>query len=194
LPNYRPVILRKYIFPVQIVTASPEYDIGKKHDGSSTKLNRIFNAIKNEEGTYSLQIDLSLDKDKSVNPPYDFNFSVLGVFEISDKNLAEEQMKDLVLAYGSQILIGVLRERLALLTSTAPWGVFYLNFVAIPEFKYPTSGEVPVENLASMEQATKKRVQKKVARKKKVATPKKSVKKKSLRTKSVSAKKRTNLA
>jgi len=133
----RPILLNRYFFPIQSVHARINFDKKGKKDGSHTNLNRIIEKPKDGSNNFVLQMDLELDKEKSENPSYEFHLSVVGIFSLNIEVANEEKGKEVVQTYGSQILIGVLREKLASLTACGPWGPFYINFIPLPEFDYP---------------------------------------------------------
>lgn len=126
-----PVILERYFFPTQVVKSYPNHDENGSKNKNNISFSQSINKIDSREDFYAIQVDLSLDKENSENPPYDFQLSIVGYFFVNNPELSEEKKEQSALSIGTQILIGSLRERLAILTQSAPWGVFYLNVVTL---------------------------------------------------------------
>ncbi len=125
----QPVRLVRYFFPVQTVVANPEHKSDKPKE-IHTKFSSNFNQADDAPDSYMAEVKLSLDEDKSVNPTYFFEISAFGFFEVVE-DLDSDMAKALAYTNASQILIGSLREHLALLTSRGPWDMILQDIVSI---------------------------------------------------------------
>ncbi len=127
------ISLERYFYPAQIVRARPEYDKNGDKNNNATHINRSIECLPGEGNRFALQIDIENDLENSVNPPYEFQLTVVGLFNIIDGSFSDEEKKQQVLNTGTELLIGALRERIAMLTHSAPWGVFNINVLDIPK-------------------------------------------------------------
>ena len=163
-----PVTLERIFYPVQVVRALPNHDKdGDKHS-NATSLNRSIDAVLTEKGKFALQLDIQIDLEKSVNPPYEIQLTAIGVFRVSDLSLGDIEMKQLVFDAGTTVLIGALRERIAMLTHSAPWGVFNINLIQVPHISTKEVQHVSPSSAGSTD-ARSKRPKKKATVKKKSA-------------------------
>lgn len=122
-----PLQLENYFFTHQEVIANPDFS----QDASARSENKInFNVTKHAAGRYSIAGEIALDKDKSDNSPYYFHIAAFASISI-DEEADIGQIDALIHTAGTQLLVGVMRERLAELTSRGPWRGLHLNFVPI---------------------------------------------------------------
>jgi len=159
-----PVILEKYFYPNQEIRALLNYDKNGDKQNNSTHISRTADAVGSEKGKYALQLDLTLDIDKSVNPPYEVHLTIVGIFRVKNTALDELEMRKQVFDSGTDLLIGALRERLVMLTHSGPWGAFYLNFIDVqPITNKEIDLIVPAKSgkAATVKQATRKKASKK---------------------------------
>jgi len=116
------VSLERYFYPQQIVKANPNF----KEDEESktvTHLDIKHGSVEDQANKYVVEIVLSLDKEKSHNEQYDFLLHVFGLFDLE----GHSQITPDMLSSLTQSLIGVLRERLSLLTQGGPWRPILLS-------------------------------------------------------------------
>lgn len=124
-----PLRLERYFFTEQQVIANPDYEI--------TDIKRIdflvdasANRIEGQTGKYGISAKVELNQEKSSNAPYFFTITAFGIIAIKDgiETLVAEPHIE---TSGAQLLIGVIRERLAEMTARGPWGTLHLDFVPI---------------------------------------------------------------
>jgi len=135
--------IKQLIFPIQIVKTNPEHVSSGEEVTIKASVDVKRNKIEGEETSIGIEMTVFLDKDESFNYPYDFEITVFSVFQLNkpvDKLTKKD--KDFINMNTTQILIGAIRERLASLTSRAPWGDFVLNALSVPK-----SGEGKSKNL-----------------------------------------------
>jgi preprotein translocase subunit SecB len=138
-----PLRLERYFFPHQEVRANPAHERGGKLH-NQVNVNAGVGAVEGRKGAFAIDLTISLDEDKSENPPYFFTINAFGILVAEgDSDIANAQ--ELARLIGSQLLIGAARERLADLTARGPWGQFLLNLVRrfemVEEAQNSSSGE-----------------------------------------------------
>jgi len=171
-----PIFLERIFYPNQVVRALPNYDKNGDKFSNSTSLSRSIDVIKSEENKFALKLDIQLDLEKSLNPAYEIQLTAVGVFKVNDQSLSDTEMKRFVFDSGTTVLIGALRERIAMLTHSGPWGVFNINIIQIPPISLE---EVLRVSPPQTEETGEKTINttKKVAVKKKATRKRKAVRK-----------------
>jgi hypothetical protein len=121
-----PVQLEELFFPVQEVRANPEYD--PNGNLSDTQVDRSINvwALDEAADRYGVTLEIAIDKETSVNPPYFFALHAYATMR-ADPRLDAATRQSSVRADGQTILLGAARERLLDLTARGPWGRFLLG-------------------------------------------------------------------
>ncbi len=124
-----PLRLERYFFTEQQVIANPDYEIADvKH--IDFLVDASANRIEGQPGKYGISAKVELNQEKSGNAPYFITITAFGILVIKDgvdPIVAEPHIE----TSGAQLLIGVIRERLAEMTARGPWGALYLDFVPI---------------------------------------------------------------
>lgn len=120
------VQLDRYFFPHQEVVANPEHDPGGVRNGSKISVHVGAAPIAGQSNTYAVEVTLSLDDEKSINPPYRFTLHAFGIWTTTD-DVPADSAPSMATATGVPILIGAAREHLAAMTSRGPWGPFILG-------------------------------------------------------------------
>lgn len=122
--------LNQYYFPHQEVRANPAHDPSGIKNGAvvSFALNAGLSPTDNHQ--HFVEIVAEVDESASTNPAYFFKIQAFGLFT-TDDGLTQDEAKALVAAYGSQVLVGSIRDHLVSLTSRGPWGSFYLNVITL---------------------------------------------------------------
>lgn len=128
--NAYPLRLERYLFPVQEVRANPAHDPSKGLHGSHVRSDVHVAQVDEQPRRIVVEVSVCLDEAASDNPPYFFNITAFGVF-IAEESATYDAAASLASLHGPQVLIGAIREHLALLTSRAPWGPFVLNIVPL---------------------------------------------------------------
>lgn len=127
-----PIRLENSFFPVQEVRAIPEHNIEETRAGSEILITHHVEELSDRNNAFGVFVTLRLDEEKSKNPPYFFELSAYGIFTIDEESeIPTEASRGMLEFSAIQILIGAIRERLASLTSRAPWGTFTLGIVPI---------------------------------------------------------------
>ena len=127
-----PLRLENYFFPHQEVRANPTYDPRGDCHGSHTNTACAVLPVEGRENTFAIEVQIALDEEKSINPPYFFTMHVFGVFSIDEEIQASAASRvNIGVVQEVQILIGAIREHLANMTARGPWNVFLLAPVPI---------------------------------------------------------------
>lgn len=116
--------LERYFYPRQEVRANPLHD---KSQETKTASEIVFEIGKDPGIPRALNVTcrLTIDLASSVNPPYDFALEVFGIF-IGDRDIQDSDKIKLA-HFEVPALVGAIRERLAEMTSRAPWGPLTLD-------------------------------------------------------------------
>ncbi len=125
-----PLQLDEMFFPVQEVRANPEHDPnGLRTD---TQVNQSVNAFAIDEaaGRYGVTLEISTNRETSVNPPYFFVLHAYAAMRV-DPPLDAATRQSMVHANGQTILVGAARERLLDLSARGPWGRFLLGTLPV---------------------------------------------------------------
>lgn len=128
--NTLPVQLDEVFFPVQEVRANPEHD--PSGPPTDTQVNQSVDAwaIDEAAGLYNVTLEISTDRETSVNPPYFFVLQAFAAMR-ADPRLDAETRQSMVHAHGQSILVGAARERLLDLSARGPWGRFLLGTLPV---------------------------------------------------------------
>lgn len=126
-----PVSLERYFFTTQLVIANPDHDINNDSTKFHLKIESNLSVLPEQIGRYGVEVTVSLDKENSNNPPYDVTVTAFGVIQIIDDKIDQNAIDYLLQVSGPQLMIGVIRERIAEMTSRGPWPTTHLNFIPI---------------------------------------------------------------
>lgn len=126
-----PVSLEHYFFTTQSVIANPEHDINNSSTKFHLKIENNLSLLPEQSNRYGIEVTVSLDKENSNNAPYDVNVTAFGVIQVIDDKTDPNEIDFLLNVSGPQMMIGVIRERIAEMTSRGPWPTAHLNFIPI---------------------------------------------------------------
>lgn len=126
-----PVSLERYFFTTQSVIANPDHDINNGFTKFHLKIENNLSLLSEQNNRYGIEVTVSLDKENSNNAPYDVNVTAFGVIQVIDDKTDQNEIDYLLKVSGPQMMIGVIRERIAEMTSRGPWPTAHLNFIPI---------------------------------------------------------------
>jgi preprotein translocase subunit SecB len=126
-----PVSLERYFFTTQSVIANPDHDINSGFTKFHLKIENNLSLLPEQNNRYGIEVTVSLDKENSNNAPYDVNVTAFGVIQVIDDKTDQNEIDYLLKVLGPQMMIGVIRERIAEMTSRGPWPTAHLNFIPI---------------------------------------------------------------
>ncbi len=129
--NPIPVSLERYFFTTQSIIANPDHDINNASTKFYLKIDSNFSVLPQQNNRYGVEVTVSLDKENSINPPYDVIVTAFGVIQVTDERIDPNQIDYLLKVSGHQMMIGVIRERIAEMTSRGPWPTTHLNFIPL---------------------------------------------------------------
>jgi len=125
--------LENIFFPHQEVRAIPTHDINGEHHGSQISLDQDYSKIQGRDDAFGIEIIISLDEEKSVNPPYNFTISAFGIFSMNKKiSDIEPELRTKIEVNARQMVIASIRERLSSITARGPWGGFMFGVISSP--------------------------------------------------------------
>src|SRR5262249_53596818 len=113
----------------QEVSTNPQHDPQGDRQGTVIRVLQQVCKIEGPVNRYAIDISVQSDPDNSKNPPYTFMLHAHALFAIGEAGVDAAAESALITTAGAMVLIGAIRERLAELTSRAPWGRFLLNVV-----------------------------------------------------------------
>ena len=120
--------LEELLFPLQEVRSNQGHDPAGDRAGTQLEFGQQLQKMEDQPGRYVLMVSVKTNNETSKNPPYQFSieaYAVLNVTGAADQ--AAEQL--LITSNGFPMIMGAIRERLANLTSRAPWGRFLVNSI-----------------------------------------------------------------
>lgn len=129
--------LERYFFTDSTVRANPEHDPSGDRNGSKILPSFSSLPIADRPGAYIAELTIKLDEETSLNPPYFFSVSAFAVV-VAPVNT--EPGAAAVAVHGTcfNVLVGAIREHLAMITSRGPWGCFAFSPLPPPLADIPT--------------------------------------------------------
>jgi preprotein translocase subunit SecB len=124
-----PLQLERYFFPVQRVEANPDHNPNEPIDIKS-KVDFNIGEVPEQKGLYAVELTLNSTVE-SINPSYTYTIVGFALLRASDQTLPESDLKAAAASLGTNLLVGVARERLNDLTARGPWPTVTLNFVPV---------------------------------------------------------------
>jgi hypothetical protein len=122
--------LEELLFPLQEVRSNQSHDPAGDRAGTQLDFGQQLQKMEDQPGRYILMVSVKTNNETSKNPPYQFAieaYAVLNVTGAADQ--AAEQA--VITANGFPMIMGAIRERIAHLTSRAPWGRFLVNSIPL---------------------------------------------------------------
>jgi len=122
--------LEELLFPLQEVRSNQSHDPAGDRAGTQLDFGQQLQKMEDQPGRYILMVSVKTNNETSKNPPYQFAieaYAVLNVTGATDQ--AAEQA--VITANGFPMIMGAIRERIAHLTSRAPWGRFLVNSIPL---------------------------------------------------------------
>lgn len=129
--NPSPFQLDRYFFPRQEVTANPSHHVNLPSNTASV-VKVAIGKDATAPNVLTVVCHVSLDEAASTNPSYFFTLEAFGIFRTPDVLTDDATRMDIGMK-AAPILIGAARERLAELTSRAPWGPLILGITQISQ-------------------------------------------------------------
>ena len=136
-----------FFFPVQEVAALPTHDPKGDLAGTRPHLDiglEQFPAAEGQPPTFGIKVRASSLDAESVNAPYHFVIEAYAIVAMDGSIGDEAADRAAANLVGMQVVVGAIRERLADLTSRAPWGRFLMGVVVLSGVPDQGGGEAPV--------------------------------------------------
>lgn len=127
------LLIDQLLFPIVELRTNGKHDQQGNLSGTQLKYGHQVQKLENQPGRYAVILQVRTDNDTSVNPPYDFVIEAYAIFVVNGGTDEGDANARLVLQNGLPIVMGAIRERVADITSRAPWGRFLINSVGLPE-------------------------------------------------------------
>ena len=125
--------LEELLFPVLEMRTNTNHDQQGDRAGTMLQYGQQLQKLNGEGVRYGLMVSVRNDNEKSRNAPYNFTVEAYAILFVTESTLDAEAEAAAVTANGLAIVMGAIRERLADLTSRAPWGRFLINSVNLPQ-------------------------------------------------------------
>lgn len=125
IKNQLPLAVERYFFAHQEVISNQNHnpDPGVEHTlQSSVDIN--INFEENEQGIFLGECTVRTDDEQCINPRYSYKLTVIGFFRYDEAfpEIEKGRVKEVCKVLITQLLVGVIRERLNEMTSRGPWG------------------------------------------------------------------------
>ncbi|MET0280400.1 MAG: hypothetical protein ABW278_04650 [Steroidobacteraceae bacterium] len=127
------LMIDQLLFPIVELRTNGKHDQQGNLSGTQLQYGHQVQKLDNAPGKYALILSVRSDNDKSVNAPYDFSIEAYAIFIVQQGTDEGDANSKFVLHNGLPVVMGAIRERLADITSRAPWGRFLINAVGLPE-------------------------------------------------------------
>lgn len=122
--------LEELLFPLQEVRSNQSHDPAGDRAGTQLEFGQQLQKMEDQPGRYVLMVSVKTNNETSKNAPYQFSIEAYAVLNVKDAadQAAEQAM---ITANGFPMIMGAIRERIAQLTSRAPWGRFLVNSIPL---------------------------------------------------------------
>jgi hypothetical protein len=122
--------LEELLFPLQEVRSNQSHDPAGDRAGTQLEFGQQLQKMEDQPGRYVLMVSVKTNNETSKNPPYQFAIEAYAVLNVTGAaDAAAEQA--VITANGFPMIMGAIRERIANLTSRAPWGRFLVNSIPL---------------------------------------------------------------
>lgn len=122
--------LEELLFPLQEVRSNQSHDPAGDRAGTQLEFGQQLQKMEDQPGRYVLMVSVKTNNETSKNPPYQFSIEAYAVLNV--KGAADQAAEQaMITANGYPMIMGAIRERLAQLTSRAPWGRFLVNTIPL---------------------------------------------------------------
>jgi hypothetical protein len=128
-----PLMLDDLLFPLVEMRTNGKHDPQGNRAGTQLQYGQQVQKIEGQAGRYGLMVSVRSDDSNSTNPPYSFNIEAYALFNAGETAADNDETVQRVVQQGLPIVMGAIRQKLAELTSRAPWGRFLINAVALPQ-------------------------------------------------------------
>lgn len=127
------LLLEDLMFPLLEIRTNDKHDLKGERAGTQLQYGQQVDKLQVGGNRYGLMVSVRTDNNTSVNPPYHFAVEAYAIFIVNNAGEDDTVTGKLVHDNGLPMVIGAIRERLADLTSRAPWGRFLLNTITLAE-------------------------------------------------------------
>jgi hypothetical protein len=122
--------LEELLFPLQEVRSNQSHDPAGDRAGTQLDFGQQLQKMEDQPGRYVLMVSVKTNNETSKNAPYQFSIEAYAVLNV--KGAADAAAEQAVItANGFPMIMGAIRERIAQLTSRAPWGRFLVNSIPL---------------------------------------------------------------
>lgn len=143
-----PFRLEELYFPVQELRALPGHDANGDRQGTNITLSKALKPAADGGDIYWFTLTVVSNDATSVNAEYSFRVEAAALFRCTDATLVSTERLRTLEEVALPVVLGAVRERIAEMSSRAPWGRYLLNLLPGPadlEFHPPRAdiGVVP---------------------------------------------------
>ncbi len=131
-----PFRLEELYFPVQELRALPGHDAAGERQGTNITLSQGVKPVDDAGRAYWYTLSVVSNDATSVNAPYGFHVEAAALFRCTAATPNSPDLVPVLLALAQPVVLGAVRERIAEMSSRAPWGRFLVNLVP------PEAGEM----------------------------------------------------
>jgi hypothetical protein len=124
-----PFRLEELYFPVQELRALPSHDATGERQGTNTTLSQGVKPVDDAGQAYWFTLAVVSNDATSVNAPYSFRMEAAALFRCTDATLNSSEIARMLTAVAQPVVLGAVRERIAEMSSRAPWGRYLVDLV-----------------------------------------------------------------
>jgi len=126
-----PLTVERYFFAHQEVISNQNHNPDPEVEHSlQNSVDVNINFEENEQGVFLGECTVKTDDEQSINPRYSYKLTVIGFFRLNEPfpEIEKDKLKEVCNVLITQLLVGVIRERLNEMTSRGPWGEVVMGF------------------------------------------------------------------
>ena len=124
-----PFHLEELYFPVQELRALPGHDANGNRQGTNITLSKAVQPVADAGQAYWFTLTVISNDATSVNAAYSFRVEAAALFRCTEAMLTSADRMRALEAVALPVVLGAVRERIAEMSSRAPWGRYLVNLL-----------------------------------------------------------------
>jgi hypothetical protein len=127
-----PFHLEELYFPVQELRALPGHDANGDRQGTNITLSKALKPAADADDIYWFTLTVISNDATSVNAPYSFRVEAAALFRCIEAMPTSADRMRMLEDAALPAVLGAVRERIAEMSSRAPWGRYLVNLLPGP--------------------------------------------------------------
>ena len=124
-----PFHLEELYFPVQELRALPGHDANGDRQGTNITLSKAVQPVADAGQAYWFTLTVISNDATSVNAAYSFRVEAAALFRCAEAMLVSTERLRRLEEVALPVVLGAVRERIAEMSSRAPWGRYLVNLL-----------------------------------------------------------------